>query len=121
MESNLLQETIISLILIGLLLLFLNPFNFLMPTFVLMIMVMVLIVAFSIFAIFIWRENSRDEREGFHKIIAGRAAFLAGSAVLVIGIIIQSFQHRLDFWLVLTLAIMVLAKIAGIIYGRINN
>ena len=121
MKNNLLQEIFVSLALIVLLILFLNPFGFWMPNILLMMMVLGLVVVFSVFASFIWRENARDEREGLHKMMAGRVAFLAGTAVLVTGIIVQSFKHELDFWLVFTLGIMILAKIIGLIYGRIRH
>ncbi|MBI3335812.1 MAG: hypothetical protein HY001_04950 [Candidatus Portnoybacteria bacterium] len=120
MKNNFLQEIFVSLILIALLILFLNPFGFWMPTILLMMMVLGLVLVFSVFASFIWKENDKDEREGLHKMMAGRIAFLAGSAVLVIAIIVQSFKHELDFWLVLTLGIMILAKIIGIMYSRIK-
>ena len=118
MKNNFLQEIIVSVVLIVLLILFLNPFELWMPPILLMMMVLGLVVVFSIFASFIWRENSRDEREGLHKMMAGRIAFLAGTAVLVTAIIVQSFRHELDFWLVFTLGAMVLAKIVGLIYSR---
>ncbi len=118
MKNNLLQEISVSVVLIVLLILFLNPFGFWMPSVLLVVMVCVLVVVFAIFASFIWRENAKDERENLHKMTAGRTAFLSGTAVLVIGIIVQSFQHKLDFWLVLTLGTMILAKIVGLIYSR---
>lgn len=121
MKNSFLQEIIVSLILIVLLILFLNPFGFWMPTILLMMMVLGLAVVFSVFASFIWRENARDEREGLHKMMAGRFAFLAGTATLVIAIIVQSFRHELDFWLVLTLGVMILAKIIGLMYGRTKH
>ena len=121
MKNSFLPEIIVSGILIVLLILFLNPFDFWMPTILLMMMVLGLVVMFSIFASFIWRENSRDEREGLHKMMAGRIAFLAGTAVLVISIIVQSFKHELDFWLVFALGIMILAKITGLIYSRTRH
>lgn len=121
MRNNFIQEIAISLILIILSVLFLNPFNFWMPTALLMMMVLGLIVVFVIFAGFIWRENSRDEREGFHRMMAGRFAFLAGAAILVIGIIAQSLRHTLDPWLVLVLGAMILTKIIGLIYGRMKH
>ncbi|MBI2475770.1 MAG: hypothetical protein HYV67_00825 [Candidatus Taylorbacteria bacterium] len=120
MKNNLIQEIGVSLALIILLVLFLNPFGFWMPNAFLMMMVLGLIVVFFVFASFVWRENARDEREGLHKMMAGRVAFLAGTATLVIAIIVQSFRHELDFWLVLTLGIMILAKITGLLYGRIK-
>mgnify|MGYP000452539675 CR=1 FL=1 len=121
MKNNLLQEISVSVVLIVLLILFLNPFGFWMPPVLLMIMVLGLVVVFALFASFIWRENARDEREGLHKMMAGRIAFLAGTSVLVIGIIVQSFKHELDLWLVLTLGAMILAKIIGLIYSRARH
>lgn len=121
MKNSLLQEVLISGILIVLLILFLNPFGFWMPTTLLMMMVLGLVVVFTLFASFVWKENHRDEREGLHKMMAGRIAFLVGTALLVLGIIVQSFKHDLDPWLVLTLGGMIVAKVVGLIYGRIKN
>ena len=120
-KNNFLQEIIVSAVLIVLLILFLNPFDFWMPTILLMMMVLGLVVVFAIFASFIWRENTRDERESLHKMMAGRIAFLAGTALLVIGIIVQSFKHEIDFWLVMTLGTMIFAKIVGLMYSRARH
>ena len=114
------QEVSISGILIVLLVLFLNPLGFWMPTALLMMMVLGLVVVFSLFASFVWRENHRDEREGLHKMMAGRIAYLTGTALLTLGIIVQSFNHELDPWLVFILAGMIVAKVIGLIYGRIK-
>ncbi len=121
MKNNFLQEIVVSLVLVVLLVLFLNPFKFWMPNAILIMMVSILIIVFALFASFIWRENSKDEREGLHKMMAGRVAFLVGTATLVVAIILQSFKHELDFWLVLTLGIMILAKIIGLMYSKIKN
>jgi len=120
MKNNLLQEIIVSGVLIILLILFLNPFGFWMPTAMLMMMVLGLALAFALFASFVWRENHKDEREGFHKMVAGRIAYLTGTALLTLGIIVQSFGHEIDSWLVLVLGAMILAKIIGLIYGRVK-
>jgi len=121
MKNNLLQEISISGILIILLVLFLNPFGFWMPTTLLMMMILGLVAVFALFASFVWRENHRDEREGLHKMMAGRAAFLVGTALLTLGIIVQSLSHNLDPWLVLTLGGMIVAKVISLIYGQIKN
>ena len=121
MKNNFLQEIIVAVVLIVLLVSFLNPFELWMPPVLLMMMVLGLVVVFALFASFIWKENARDEREGLHKMMAGRIAFLAGTAVLVTAIIVQSFRHELDLWLVLTLGTMILAKIIGLIYGRARH
>lgn len=121
MKNNFLQEVLVSLILIILLVLFLEPFGFLMTNTFLMMMVAGLIVVFSLFASFIWRENVRDEREALHRFMAGRIAYLAGASGLIIGIIVQSFEHNLDSWLVFILSAMIFAKIIGSIYNRLKN
>ena len=121
MKNNLLQEIGVSGILIVLLVLFLNPFDFWMPTTLLMMMVLGLVVVFALFASFVWRENHRDEREGLHKMMAGRIAYLTGTALLTLGIIVQSFKHELDPWLVFILAGMIVAKIISLTYGQMKN
>lgn len=121
MKNNFFQEVLVSLILIVLLVLLLNPFDFWMPNNMLMMMLVGLIVVFALFAGFVWREGAKDEREMLHRMLAGRSAYLVGAGMLVVGIIIQSFNHRLDPWLVFTLGLMVLAKITGIIYSKTKN
>ena len=116
-----LSELIISSVFIILLVLLLNPFGFFMPTTLLMMMLTGLVVVFAVYASFFFKETALDEREGLHKMLAGRVAFLAGTGTLVVGIIVQSFQHNLDFWLVATLGIMIIAKIIGRIYSQINH
>lgn len=120
MKNNLIQEISVSIILIILLSLFLNPLGFWMPNTILIMMITGLIVLFALFASFIWKENSKDERESLHKMMAGKFAFLVGASGLTVGIIIQSLQHSLDGWLVVILGAMVFAKIIGLIYGRIK-
>jgi hypothetical protein len=92
-----------------------------MPTMLHMIMLGVALILFGVFAAFILREKSQDEREAAHRMHAGRIAFLSGSATLLIGILIQSLAHAIDIWLVATLVIMIIAKIGTRIYCDLNN
>ncbi len=87
MKNNLVQEILISVVLIVLLVLLLNPFGFWMPTTLLMLMVLGFVVVFSLFVSFVWKENHRDEREALHKMMADRIAFLVGTVFLVLGIV----------------------------------
>jgi|SRR5580704_340329 hypothetical protein len=115
------KETIIASVLIVLLVAIANPFHVWMPTAVQMLIVVCLFAAFSAFAIFIVREHVRDEREGTHRMFAGRVAFLAGAAVLTVAIIVQELQNMLDVWLIAALVVMVLAKMGTAIYSEWNN
>jgi hypothetical protein len=53
--------------------------------------------------------------------LAGRIAFLAGSAILLLGIVVQTYFHALDPWLVAALAAMVIAKMVGNAYARMKK
>lgn len=111
------KEIIASAFLIVLVILLLNPFNFWMPTNVQMLLLAAAVAAFGVVAVFVLREGAADERELVHRNLAGRWAFLFGSATIVLGIIVQSLNHALDPWLVVVLVVMVLAKLAARFYG----
>jgi uncharacterized membrane protein YgdD (TMEM256/DUF423 family) len=119
MKNNIFaKETTIAITLIILLILFLNPFDLLMPPPFLSMLILFLIAVFGIFAAVIWKEHARDEREHFHRMLAGRYAYLAGSSILVIGIILQSLQHHVDPWLIFALVGMILVKLFGLSYSQ---
>jgi hypothetical protein len=119
MRNNL-KETIVTLALIVTAILLLNPFHFWMPDFIVMCMLLIILGLFAIFAIFILREKVIDERDSQHRTLAGRNAFLAGSGILTLGIVIQGYTHSLDPWLVITLIVMVVVKIATRIWSDKN-
>ena len=118
---NKLQEFFLSIVLVILLFLLWNPMGLGMGSSVEMLIVLGLTLAFVVFAIFIWREKASDEREEAHFSFAGRTAFLAGSAFLVLGIIVQTFRHSLDMWLVGGLVVMVLAKMLALMYIQMKK
>src|SRR3989344_4807907 len=116
MKNNF-KETIITICLIVIAVLLLNPFNFWMPDMMVIVMLAIALVIFGIFASFILREKVFDERDSLHRTLAGRNAFLAGSTTLMIGIVIQGYFHSVDSWLVISLIIMILVKIATRIWS----
>lgn len=116
MKNNFTKEIAVSLVLIVLTVLLLNPFHFWMPEMMVMVILGFTLVIFAIFASFILREQATDEREVMHRMLSGRIAFLTGSALLTLGIIVQSLDHTVDEWLVITLVIMILSKIVSRIY-----
>lgn len=95
----------------------LNPFGILMPTAIAMTLLAALFVAFCLFAVFVIREKAVDERDREHRAFAGHVAFLAGSALLVLGIIAEDLTHTLDSWLVIALIGMVLGKLIARLYA----
>jgi len=106
------KETIITIFLIGLAVLLLNPLNFWMPDMVVMCMLASTLGIFALFASFVLRENKFDEREEGHRALAGRNAFLVGAGLLTLGIVVQGYTHTVDPWLVVTLIAMIVVKIS---------
>ena len=111
MKNNIL-EIITTLALVGIAILLLNPFEFWMPNMMVMGMLVLALVLFGIYASFILRGKVIDERDSVHETLAGRNAFLAGSAVLILGIVIEGYTHTVDPWLVAALVAMIVVKIA---------
>ena len=117
MKNNLKIEMVISIVLVILSVLLLNPFHFWMPNMIHMLMLAFTLVIFALFAVFILREKVRDERDTVHRMLSGRVAFITGSALLIIGIVVQSLQHAVDVWLVVVLVAMVLSKLITRMYS----
>jgi heme/copper-type cytochrome/quinol oxidase subunit 2 len=83
--------------------------------------VLLFVVVFLLLAGVIWKETTGDERELQHRQVAGRISFLVGTGLLIIGIIIQTLQHRLDSWLLITLCGMVTTKLIARLYKEQTN
>ena len=112
MKNKITKEIIVSLTLIVLAVLLLNPFHFWMQDMMVMGMLVALLVLFGIFASFILKETIVDERDDVNRSLAGRNAFLGGSTVLMLGIGIQGYTHSIDPWLVIALIVMIIIKIS---------
>jgi Ca2+/Na+ antiporter len=111
MKNKNIKEIVISIFLIIIALLILNPLNFWMPDMMVLTMLAGIFVLFGIYASFVIREKADDEREEFHRMLAGRNAFLAGSAILIIAMIVEAYTYMIDKWLVVALIVMILVKI----------
>lgn len=118
MKNDDLKEMLAGLGLVVLLLALLNPFEFYMPSKTAMTLLAGVAILALLFASFVWKETADDERESFHRLLASRTAFLAGAAILLLGIVIQTFAHNLDPWLVLALGAAVIAKLTARAYSR---
>ncbi len=119
MKNNI-KEIIITLCLISIAVLLLNPFNFWMPDMMVMCMLAIALALFGVFASFILREKIFDERDSLHRTLAGRNAFIGGATVLMIGIVVQGYTHTVDPWLVVALIVMIFAKITTRIWSDKN-
>lgn len=121
MTKKIVSELIIGLILAILIISFLDPFMIWMPSQFVMMFLFGLVVVYGSYAIFLWREKAHDEREEWHRLLASRYSWLAGSLVLIIAVIVEGLEHDVDPWLLYSLLVMVLVKIVVRIYGVIKN
>lgn len=120
MKNKITKEIIVSLTLVVLAVLLLNPFQFWMPDMMVMGMLVALLVLFGIFASFILKEKVYDERDDVNRSLAGRNAFLGGSTVLMLGIVIQGYSHKVDPWLIIALIVMIIVKISTRLWSDKN-
>lgn len=119
MKNNI-KEIILTICIIILAILLLNPFDFWMPNMLVICILAVILGLFGLFAGLVLREKSKDERDDIHKGLAGRNAFLVGSVVLILGIVVQGYTHAIDSWLVLAFISMIITKVATRIWTDKN-
>ena len=120
MKNTFLNELTLSVVLVVLAVLFLDPFMLWMPGPVVYMLIGVTVAVFAVFAGLIWKETVRDERDEFHKMIAGRVGYLAGAGVLVLALVWQTLFAHPDPWVVAALVAVVLGKLCGLSYSRIK-
>ena len=115
-----LGEAVLSLLLVVLALVKLDPLGWSMPTPMQMLVLGLLIAAFGVYSGLLYREKAKDEREASHLHRASRFGYIAGVTVLVAAIVVQSLKASLDPWIVITLVVMVVAKMLGRIIQRMR-
>jgi len=94
MKNNFTLEVVVATVLMGSSILLLNPFHFWMPEMVVYCMLALVLAALAVFGVFVLDEKPVDEREEAHRSLAGRIAFLVGSTVLTVGIVVQEVQYE---------------------------
>ena len=119
MKNNL-KEMAVTFCLVVISILLLNPFHFWMPDMMVITMLAIILTLFAVFASFVLREKIVDERDDQHRSLAGRNAFLAGSAVLILAIMIQGYSHSVDEWLIIALIAMIATKVGTRIWSDKN-
>jgi len=108
-----LGEIVLSLLMILLAVIKLDPFGWSMPTNMQMLVLGLLIAAFGFYSGLLYRERARDERDGLHLYRASRFGYIAGITALVAAIVVQSLQGALDPWVVVVLCVMIVAKLVS--------
>ena len=101
-------------VLLGLLV---DPFMLWMPDMAAMTVLIIVAALLCVWIGLVIREHGGDERSVAHRMHAGRIAYLLGIGVLTAGLVVQGFTYNIDPWIALTLATMVLSKLAVHLYA----
>ncbi len=117
MNTRLSESLIVGALVVAALVL-IDPLHWFMPTMLQMAALAGLVAAFALLAVFLVREEARDEREEQLRLSSGRIGFLFGAGVLVVAIAIQGYLDMLDHWLVYALLAMVLGKIGARVWAE---
>ena len=120
MKNNFYKESIVAVVLVILLLFILNPYHFWMPDMAHITMLAALLAVFALYASYVLREVAVDERDVLHRMFASRASYLAGSSLLILGILYGAIKDALDIWLIVVLVIMILTKLVARFYSDRN-
>lgn len=104
------SDVVIGLLAIGCVVLAMLPF---MPGELSMLLTGIFVTLFALFAVLIWRERPRDEREAQLVLASDRLGFLSGAVVLSLIVIIQTLRHQNTLLFVTVLVTMIIAKLSG--------
>jgi len=77
-----------------------------------------LVILFGVYAIFIWKEKPRDEREELHARISDRYGLLVGGGVMLAIILYESVTYMPSPFVIISLLALVVGKIIGSIVAH---
>lgn len=106
-----LTESLLAAAVVVVLFLKVDPFHWLMPTEIQMILLCCFAAALALYAGVVFREQAQDERESAHLYRASRWGYLVGVVALSVVIVVQDVLHQLDPWLMGILGLMVVTKL----------
>jgi hypothetical protein len=115
------RELLLSVALLLVLFLKLDPLHWLMPNMIQMVILCIFAAAFALYAGVIFREKAQDERESSHLYRASRIGYLVGVISLSIIIVVQDVQHQLDPYLLIVLGLMIVTKLIALKYSQIRH
>lgn len=110
-KYKLLIDLILVIGLVILALLAIAPDAFVMPSSLQMLILASVSGLIATFLVLFWRERPEDEREMQNQALASRSAYIVGSIVLIIALVVQSLSHTLDSAIPIALLAMITTKI----------
>lgn len=115
MRNNSIQ-IIVALVIVFFLLALGDFLPFWMPNMNEMLVLLIVTLLMLVWSGFVMYEKATDEREVMLRMHAGRIAYLSGIGVLLVALIVQGFEHAIDPWIMLAIAVMVITKLGARLY-----
>ena len=113
------KDILVPLVVIGSALAFLDPFMYLMSSMLVTAVLGILMVSTVVYALIIFKEGARDEREVTLRAFADRITCLVGTAGLVGVIVYQVLVvHHVDTIIVIILLTMIVTKYIAHVYSE---
>ncbi len=117
MNANTLQYVLVVLLMV-LLGALTDPFMYWMPSMPQMFALTLACVCLAAWIGLAAREDAKDERDAEHRMFAGRVAYLGGIGVLTLALLAQGVAHAIDPLIPVSIALMVVLKIAARWYAE---
>jgi hypothetical protein len=113
------KDILVPLVVIVSALAFIDPFMYLMPSMMVSVVLRILMISSLGYALIVFKEGARDEREVSLRAFADRIACLVGTTGLV-GIIVYQVLvvHRVDTVIVAVLLAMIVTKYFAHLYAE---
>lgn len=112
------KDILVPLVVIISALAFIDPFMYLMPSMLVTAVLGILMASTALYALIIFKEGARDEREVSLRAFADRITCLVGTAGLVGVIVYQVLVvHHVDTIIVMILLMMIVTKYVAHLYA----
>lgn len=115
MNKSLAFELFFGLVLTVLIVALYNPWSLWMPMEAHVMIVGMMAFVFGVLSVLAIKSINEDEREQKIRLIGYQTAYGVGTGVIIMGIMVQSFRHSVDSWLVGALLLMLAAKFITIL------
>ncbi len=113
------KDIVIPLLVIATATAFFDPLMYLMPSMMVSLVLGLLMISTLVYALVIFKEGARDEREVSLRAYADRLAALVGTLGLVILIMYQVLiVHHVDTSIIIILIAMIVTKYAAHVYAE---
>ncbi len=116
MKKTIFAECILLTLLIGLLLLLINPFHTNTEVMLSVAVVISLVVLYLLKFFLIFKEKPQDERDLEHRFHSSWTSYSVASVILFVGVIVQALQGMVDIWIVAALLAMFASKLISLLY-----